>query len=60
MRSAWHDLVDVAALGRQQQHAEHGAEALDRHGHRDDLLALLGDAHDRVAALPVSALMTSG
>ena len=39
------DLVDVAALRRQQQHAEHGAEALDRHRDRDDLLALLGDAH---------------
>ena len=40
------DLVDVAALRRQHEHAEHGAEALDRHRDRDDLLALLADAHD--------------
>jgi hypothetical protein len=44
------DLVDVACLGRQQQDPEHRAEALDRHGHRHDQLALFGDPDDRAAA----------
>ena len=39
------DGVDVAFLGREQQRALHRAEALDRHGHRDDGLAPGVDAH---------------
>ena len=35
-------LVDVAALGRQQQRAAHRAEALHRHRDRDDDLAAIG------------------
>ena len=38
-------LVDVAALGRQQQRAAHGAEALHRHRDRDDDLVAVVDAH---------------
>ena len=38
-------LVDVAALGRQQQRAAHRAEALHRHRDRDDDLAAIVDAH---------------
>ena len=45
-RSASTICVDVAALGRQQQRAAHGAEALHRHRDRDDQLAALVDAHD--------------
>jgi hypothetical protein len=48
-RSACDDLVDVAGLRRQQQHAEHGAETLDRDRHGNDQLALFGDAHDGAA-----------
>ena len=44
------DLVDIAALRRQHQGAEHGAVALDGNGDRDDLLALLADADDRCRA----------
>ncbi len=40
-----HHLVDVAALGREQQRAAHGAEALHRHRDRDDHLAAVVDAH---------------
>ena len=54
------DLVDVAALRRQHQHAEHGAEALDRHRDRNDLLALLADRARPSPGLPVSAFITSG
>ncbi len=41
------DIVDVAAAGGQQQHAEHGPHALHRHGDGDHELALVVDAHDR-------------
>jgi hypothetical protein len=44
------DLVDVAGLGGKQQDAEHRTEALDRHSHRHDQLALFGDPHHRAAA----------
>src|SRR6266480_3748162 len=45
-------VVDVAALGREQHGAAHGAEALYRHRHRDDHLAAVVDAdHARLAAL---------
>ena len=54
------DLVDVAALGRQQQRAAHGAEALDRHRHRDDGLALRVDAHDASRAAASARCCTSG
>ena len=40
------DLVDVAALRREQQRAAHRAEALDRNRHRDDGLAARVLAHD--------------
>ena len=45
-RSDGDDRVDVAALRRQQQRAAHRAEALHRHGDRDDGLAARSDAHD--------------
>jgi hypothetical protein len=41
-----HDLVDVAALGGKHKHAEHRSEALDRHRHRDDQVALLAHPDD--------------
>ena len=41
------DIVDVAAARGQQQHAEHGAHALDRHRDRDHELALVVDPDDR-------------
>ena len=41
------DVVDVAAARGEQQHAEHGAQALHRHRHRDHELALVVDADDR-------------
>ena len=40
------DVVDVAALGGQQQRAVDRAVALDGHGDRDDQLAAVVDAHD--------------
>jgi hypothetical protein len=43
------DLVDVAGLGRQQQHAKNRAEALHRHGHRNDQFASFSDPDDRTA-----------
>ena len=52
-------LLDVGALRRQQQRAAHGAEALHRRRDRDDHLAALIDAHDRLV-LPLSAGTTSG
>ena len=38
-------VVDVGALGREHERAAHGAEALHRHGDRDDDVAALVDAH---------------
>src|ERR1051325_6855726 len=38
-----HDFFDIAALRLQEQHAAHGAEALDRHCHGHDYFALVVD-----------------
>jgi hypothetical protein len=43
------DLVDIACLGGEQQHAEYGTETLHRDRHGNDQLALFGDTHDRTA-----------
>ncbi len=39
-------IVDIGALGGEQQHAAHRAEPLHRNGDRDDHLAAVVDAHD--------------
>src|SRR5689334_9283176 len=44
-----HDIVDIAGLRRQQQHAEYGPETLDRYRNRNDELALFRRA-DNCAA----------
>src|SRR5690606_1790467 len=40
------DLVDISAFRGKHEHAQHGAEALDRHRNGDDLLALFGYTHN--------------
>ena len=52
--------VDVAALGRELKRAAGRHHVLDRHGDRDDRLALVVDAHQQIAFCPAAPPATSG